>query len=93
MNVRVTKRMLFLLVLTSLLLGAGAVLANAPPIIDRYVMGSGGGHVESPPYLLGATIGQATTGTASAGPYQICAGFRCRAVYDCYLPLVLRNVP
>jgi hypothetical protein len=56
-------------------------------------MGSGGGHVESPPYVLDATIGQATTGTDSADPYQICAGFWCRAVYDVFLPLVLRDYP
>jgi hypothetical protein len=93
MNVRATKRILFLLVVAVLLLCAGAVLANAPPVIDRHVMGSGGGHVESPPYVLDATIGQATTGTDSADPYQICAGFWCRAVYDVFLPLVLRDYP
>jgi hypothetical protein len=41
---------------------------------------------------LDVTVGQPVVGTASAGPYHLCAGFRCAAnAYDVFLPAVLRE--
>jgi hypothetical protein len=87
----VMKRTVILLTLLALLLLTGAVLANGPSVVDRYVTGAGGGHAEISPYILDATIGQAVVGVAKDTGYQLCSGFWCKAEYKVYLPLVLRN--
>ena len=91
------KRITTLLSLALLLLLAGAVLASGSPVIERYVVGGGGGHAEVSPYILDGTIGQAVVGLDSHAPYQLCSGFQCRAVsvpgYQTFLPLVLRDYP
>jgi hypothetical protein len=94
MNVRAMKRAIILLSLAALLLLTGAVLANGPPTIERSVLGAGGGRVVVTPYaVLEGTMGQAVVGLDSHAPYHLCSGFRCRAAYEFFLPLVLRDYP
>lgn len=54
---------------------------------------AGGGTSFTPAgnYTLGATIGQAATGSSSGGSYALNAGFWLPGTYDIYLPLVLKN--
>jgi hypothetical protein len=81
-------------VLCALLL-AGVALANGTPAVDWYVIGGGGGHVESGDgvYALDGTIGQAVVGTATDTGYELCSGFWCGVAveYRIYLPIVLKN--
>jgi len=87
------RRITMLIATATLLLLTGVVLANGGPAIDWYVIGAGGGYVESNDsvYALNATVGQAVAGVVGADP-QICAGFWCgMGRYKVYLPLVLRN--
>jgi hypothetical protein len=72
----IMRRTAILLALLALLLLNGAALADGAPVVDRYVASGGGG--------------QAVAGLDSHDPYQLCAGFWCRAEYKVYLPLVLR---
>ena len=81
------------LAVLALLLVTSAVLANGLPVIERDVVGSGGGHVETGPYVLDATLGQAVTGQHSQAAFQLCSGFRCRAMHTHFLPLTLREFP
>jgi hypothetical protein len=76
--------------LVLLFLLGSLVLANESTTIDRYVICGGGGHVDISPYTLDGTLGQAVVGLDSLDPFQLCSGFQCRAVYEIYLPLVLR---
>ncbi len=80
--------------LCSLLL-AGTALANGTTVIERHVIGSGGGHAQAASYTLDGTIGQPVVGTAGSGPYELCSGFWCSAAvaYGIYLPLVQRGFP
>ena len=84
------------LVVAVLLVLAGTVLASALPVLDRDVMGSGGGRAEAAPYALNGTVGQVVAGTSVQAPYGLCAGFWCvdAAVgaqrYGLYLPVVIR---
>jgi hypothetical protein len=85
-----------LLILVTFLLLAGTVLASNGPEIPRYVIGSGGGHVEAGNSTLDGTIGQAVVGVVSHAPYELCSGFWCRGAvveYKIYLPIILRNYP
>ncbi len=81
--------------LAVLILLSGVVLANGVAVVvDRYVVGGGGGYVEADPYALSGTVGQAVVGVASSvGDYELCSGFWCGQVveYKIYLPLLLRN--
>ena len=75
----------------------GAVLASTPPVIERHVLGSGGGLAEVGAHSLQATLGQAVSGAGGLDPYGLCAGFWCNAAaaeppqYGIYLPLVMRT--
>jgi len=59
--------------------------------LERWVIGGGGGSVQSADghYTLNTTIGQPATGVASA---DLCSGFWCGlgGQYTVYLPLVLK---
>ena len=89
------RKIAMLLAMAILFLLIGVVLANGGPAIDWYVIGAGGGHVESSDgvYALDGAIGQPVAGVTSNTPYELCAGFWCGATaeYLIYLPLVLRN--
>ena len=87
------KRTTILLALALILLLTGAALANGTPMLERYVIGSGGGHVEVGGYLLDATLGQAVVGLDSQGACQLCSGFQCQPVQRLFLPLILRQQP
>lgn len=85
------KRITILLAVLGLLLLAATVLASQSPVIERYVVGSGGGHAEASQYILEGTIGQAVVGTDGDVAHELCSGFWCKAAYQVYLPLVFRN--
>lgn len=70
----------------------GAVVLAATPVLDRWVLGGGGGRVTAGNYTLDATMGQSVTGVVSDSPYELCTGFLCGAGrWSIYLPLVLRG--
>jgi hypothetical protein len=88
------KRVLVGLILIAGLSLVGFVLA-APLDADlvRYVIGSGGGYLESGPYSLGGTIGQALAGVDFSASLDLCAGFWCGegvGSRHLYLPLIQR---
>ena len=95
------KKTMIPLSITLLMLVAGVVLASGPAAIDRHVISSGGGHVQAGAYTLDATFGQPVAGLAKEAAYELCSGFRCRAVtvpepvyqYNAFLPLVMREYP
>jgi hypothetical protein len=76
-----------------LLLVAGTMLASAAgPEVPRYVIGGGGGHSETAPFVLDATAGQAVAGVAVGGRFELCAGFWCgMGEHRLRLPVVLRS--
>jgi hypothetical protein len=80
--------------LVACLLMAGAVLA-APraTTLDHWVVGGGGGRVETGPYTLDGTIGQPVVGKINNAGYELGAGFwyGIDVGYRLYLPLVLRE--
>jgi len=87
-----------IVVLTVLLLLAGAVLAQGMPSVERWGIGGGGGHGEDGHYTLDGTIGQTVVGATANTPYGLCAGFWCGPGapvppqdFRTYLPLVLRS--
>jgi hypothetical protein len=85
-----------LLACVALLLAASVVLAGGSIGIQRHVLSSGGGMVESGVYRLHATVGQPVAGPISdlAPGRALCAGFWCgagqRRMTVIYLPLVLK---
>jgi hypothetical protein len=81
------------LAVLALLLVTSAVLANGLPAIERDAIVGGGGQFETGPYVLDATLGQAVTGQHSQATFQLCSGFRCRAMHTHFLPLTLREFP
>ena len=89
------KHAFMTLLVAALLLAASlgiVVLAAGTLIIDRWVIGGGGGHSEAGSYVLDATVGQAVAGVTSNAPYELCAGFWCGMErYKVFLPLVLKN--
>lgn len=87
-----TLRRVLILALALFLLASGLALATAP-IIERYVIGGGGGHTEAGLYTLDSTLGQAAAGWMSHPPLELCAGFWCvaSAEHGVYLPLVLKS--
>lgn len=85
------KRITILLAVLGLLLLAATVLASQSPVIERYVIGGGGGHAEASQYILEGTIGQAVVGADGDATHQLCSGFWCKPVYQVYLPLVFKN--
>jgi hypothetical protein len=85
------KRTTILLAVVGLLLLAASALASQPAVIERYVVGGGGGHAEAGRYVLDGTVGQAVVGVAGDAARQLCSGFWCKAAYQVYLPVVLRN--
>ena len=92
MNQRRILGILLLSVLALALTLAGVARAAAALEIDRWVVASGGAHVEAGSYALDGAIGQAFAGNTSNAPYRLCAGFWCGAgVYSVYLPVVMRT--
>jgi hypothetical protein len=92
------KRRTLFLVLPLLLLLAVIVVAQSGGIYDLSwgtVDGGGGAASTGGTYLLGGTIGQPDAGTLVGGSYTMEGGFwpgtTVTAVYDVYLPVVLRN--
>ena len=92
------KKVALLLVLLGILCLVGVVLA-APTAsaLERYVIGSGGGHTDAGIVSIDSTIGQAVTGAGSAGPFDLCSGFWCSPgqqgippSHHLYLPLARR---
>lgn len=92
------RRIVVVLVLLGSLALVGAVLA-APTatIVDRYVIGGGGGPQEAGIYTLNGTIGQPVVGAIGNTPYELGAGFWggmgavAGGANRIYLPLVVRN--
>ena len=87
-----TGKVIFALV--ALLLLTGVVLAQGTPVINRWVIGGGGGTATGGNVSLSSALGQAAGGPSSGGNVAICAGFWCGEVapgHKIYLPLVLRN--
>jgi hypothetical protein len=88
-----------------LLLSAGVALASGEGggglEIPRWVIAGGGGRSEVGNFALTGTIGQAITGRASVGAFDLCSGFwtgLCASqgpgmIRRIYLPLVLRDYP
>ena len=87
------RHLLILLMVVLLMLLSGAALAGGPPYLERSFVGGGGGHAEAGPYVLDATLGQSLIGQGRTAATQLCAGFRCRSLYQTYLPIELRNHP
>ena len=87
------KRLMILMVVALLLLLTGAALAGGPLALERTVVGGGGGHAEAGLYVLDATLGQSLIGQGRHTATQLCSGFRCRSLYQTYLPIELRNHP
>jgi hypothetical protein len=79
--------------LCCLLLGIG-VVAQGMPIIDWWVMGSGGGATSGGNVTMGSTMGQPIVGSASAGSISLKAGYSPNSgpeiEHKIYLPLVVR---
>lgn len=59
--------------LLSLMFASSSLAQNYQ--IDWYVIGSGGGHSQSPNYQLDGTVGQPIVGSSSSANYRIDAGF------------------
>ncbi|MBN1316987.1 MAG: hypothetical protein JXA42_16015 [Anaerolineales bacterium] len=90
-----TRWMIIILLLTATLFIFSAVFATPDAtIIDRYVIGGGGGRTEVGIYTLDGTIGQAVAGV-SATSTTLCSGFWCGIMggHTIYLPLVLNTPP
>jgi hypothetical protein len=87
------KRLL-IIVTFLVLLGTGVALALSTPEIDRWVIASGGGTVQSPggEIVLQGTIGQPILGSSQEGGVEICSGFWCRVgeFFKVFLPITLR---
>jgi hypothetical protein len=66
---------LLLAVLGLLLLGGVAVALEAPEILQRWVLASGGGAISSAGYRLNSTMGQSIVGEASSAGYRLKAGY------------------
>ncbi|MGQ9494425.1 MAG: hypothetical protein ACUVR2_11815 [Anaerolineae bacterium] len=72
------RKMILPVVLVGILLLGGMVMAftSAPAYAIRwYVIGGGGGAVQSTHYRLGGTIGQPVTGESSSAHYRLGAGY------------------
>jgi hypothetical protein len=87
------QRTVVLLGLAAVLLLGGVAMANGPPVLERYVIGSGGGQAAAEPYAVEVTLGQPVVGVGVPGAYGLCAGYWCGVakVYEVYLPLVVRT--
>lgn len=88
------KFFLAVLVLGSLVLTAGILLAPSAYEVTRYVIAGGGSQVQGTNYGVVSTMGQGAVGSYGAGTnYGACAGFWCGGIPDfkVFLPLVLRS--
>jgi len=71
------NRMSLLLAVLGLLLLGGFVVAavEAPNILQKWVLGGGGGPISSHGYRLNSTIGQSVVGDSSSHNYRLSAGY------------------
>jgi len=83
-----------------LLTSTGVGLTAANPVLERQVLGGGGGRVQASGYVLHGAFGQAVTGRVSQASYDLCTGFWCgigadnggeEPTYELYLPLMVRG--
>lgn len=83
------------LLLCSLSVAGAALAVPAATTLDRWVVGGGGGRVETARYGLEGTIGQPVVGLVEHAPYQLHAGFWTEVAWvvadRVYLPLLLRE--
>jgi ABC-type transport system substrate-binding protein len=87
------KIVLAVLVLGSLALTAGILLAPSAYEVTRYVIAGGGSRVQGTNYGVISTMGQGAVGSHGAGAnYGACAGYWCGGLpeFKVFLPLVLR---
>jgi len=85
-----------MLALLCLALVAGVALAGSSPnyAIDWDVIAGGGNEMASAHYAIKSTTGQTAIGPAASAQYGLGAGYWYgigKALYDVYLPLILRN--
>ena len=90
------KQSILVLILLGGLFLAGVVRAAPPATLERYVIGSGGGHTEAGSYTLDGTIGQAVVGVDIASPFELCSGFWCGldaedTSHIFYLPIIMKQ--
>jgi len=87
------KKLILIGIIALILLGSGSVLAASNAQIDWWVIGAGGGTVQSPggEIVLQGTIGQPFTGNSQVEGIAVCSGFWCQleAIMEIFLPLVL----
>jgi hypothetical protein len=82
-----------LLILTTVLIGLGAVEVSAQGggyTFDWFSIDSGGGQSSGGGYALNGVIGQADAGVLSGGIYVLHGGFLQAVDRQVYLPVVLR---
>ena len=88
------KITLVVLMLSSLALFAGVLLAPSAYEVTRYVIAGGGDRVQGTNYGVINTTGQGVVGDfGTSTHYGACAGFWCGGIpeYEIFLPLVLRD--
>lgn len=88
------KGTLALLMLGSLALISGVVLAPSAYEVGRYVIAGGGSRVEGTNYGVASTMGQGVVGEfGTSTHYGACAGFWCGGVpeFKIFLPVVLKD--
>lgn len=80
-----------ILVFLALLIVVGVALAFDASI-DRRVISSGGGHVQSGKFSMQGTIGQPVAGVTGTTNHEIQAGFWNRSIpkYETFLPSILK---
>ncbi len=86
---------LVILMVSSLILVAGVLVAPSAYEIARHVIAGGGSRVQGSSYGVISTMGQGVVGDfGTSASYGSCAGFWCAGMpgYQIYLPIVMRNV-
>ena len=86
------RRVLWGVLLVSLVLLAGTVTAAPLAFTQRrHVIAGGGSVVAQGDYRVWGTVGQPVTGWATGTRAAVCSGFWCTGSYRVYLPLVIRS--
>lgn len=88
------KILLAALLLGSLALTSGALLAPSAYEMTRYVIAGGGSWVQGTNYGVVSTMGQGAVGNhGTSANYGACAGFWCGGLpkFKIFLPVVLRD--
>jgi len=83
------------LLLLLLCLAGGVALAQGTPVINRWIIGGGGGTATGGNVSLSSALGQALAGPSSGGNVSISVGFWTGGVAsvdrEVYLPMIVKN--